>query len=76
MNTKQLIDEAASLPVEERALIANSLLRTLNRPDPEIDEKWSAVAKRRLAELKNGAVKGVPGDDVFRRIWGRLENTA
>ena len=73
MNTKELIDKAVSLPVEERALVVDSLLRSLNQPESEIDKKWAAVAKRRLAELRSGAVKAVPGQEVFDKIWQRFE---
>jgi len=73
MNTKQLIDEAVSLPVEERALVVDSLLRSLNQPESAIDKEWAEEAKRRLADLRSGDVKAVPGDDVFARIWGKLE---
>jgi hypothetical protein len=50
MTTKKLIEEVLSLPVEERALIADSLLRSLNAPDAAIDAKWIEVAKRRQEE--------------------------
>ncbi len=73
MNTKQLIDEAVSLPVEERALVVDSLLRSLNQPESEIDKKWAAVANRRLAELRAGSVEAVPGQEVFERIWKRFD---
>jgi putative addiction module component (TIGR02574 family) len=73
MNTKELIDEAVSLPVEERALVIDSLLRSLNQPESEIDKKWAAVAKRRLAELRSGSIEAVPGQDVFDKIWNRFE---
>ena len=53
------------LPVEERALIADSLLRSLNVPDAGVDSKWKEVAKRRHEELRSGKVKPVPGDEVF-----------
>lgn len=73
MNTKDLINEAVSLPVEERALIVDSLLRSLNQPESEIDKKWAAVAKRRLTKIKTGAVEAVPGQEVFSKIWQRFD---
>ncbi len=73
MNTKKLIDEAVSLPVEERALIVDSLLRSLNSPESEIDIKWIAKAKRRLAEIRSGVVKTIPGEEVFEKIWKRFD---
>lgn len=63
--TKKLIDEVLSLPVEERAIIADSLLKSLNPPDQDIDTKWIGVAKRRLQEIRTGKVKPIPGDEVF-----------
>jgi putative addiction module component (TIGR02574 family) len=73
MNTKQLIDEVVSLPVEERALVVDSLLRSLNQPESEIDRKWAAVAQRRLAEIRSGAVEPVPGEEVFEKIRKRFD---
>ena len=70
--TAEIIHEAESLPVEERTVVVDSLLRSLNPPDPEIDRKWAAVAKRRLEELRSGRVKPVPGEDVFARIRQRF----
>jgi len=70
---KEIIEEVASLPVEERAMVADSILRSLNASNPEIDAKWAEVAQRRLAELRGGQVEAVPGEEVFGRIWKRFE---
>jgi putative addiction module component (TIGR02574 family) len=71
-NTEDIIQAVASLPVEERIIVVDSLLRTLNMPDADIDREWAVVARRRLAELRSGRVKPVPGDDVFTRIRERF----
>ena len=68
METKNIIEEVISLPVEERALIADSILRSLNPVNPEIEEKWIKVAKERLEELKSDKVKAIPGNEVFNKI--------
>ena len=62
-----------SLPAEQRAIIADSILRSLNPPDADIDSEWAQVAERRLAELRSGKVKPIPGEEVFARIWKRFE---
>lgn len=72
MTTKELIEEAVSLPVEDRALVAESILRSLNAPETAIDRRWAKVARRRLAELRSGKVRPVPGEEVFARVWERL----
>jgi len=68
MKTGELIDEVASLPTEERARVVDTLLRTLNTPDSAIDTAWLEVAQSRLAELRQGHVKAIPGEAVFERI--------
>lgn len=73
MNTQELIAEAVALPVEERALMVDSLLKSLNLPEADIEKKWASLAKRRLDELRSGHVQAIAGDDVFTKIWQRLE---
>ncbi|MCF6154543.1 MAG: addiction module protein [Candidatus Brocadia sp.] len=72
MKTKDLIAEAISLPVEERVMVIDSLLKSLNPPESEINKKWAAVAKRRLEELRSGKVKAVSDEEVFKKILNRF----
>ena len=71
--TQDLIDEAISLPIEERALLVDSLLRSMNPSNEENDQKWASEAKTRLEELRSGTVKPIPGEEVFKKIWKRFE---
>ncbi|MCP4042892.1 MAG: addiction module protein [Gammaproteobacteria bacterium] len=57
---------------EERALVVDSLLHSLNQPESEIDRKWAAVAERWIAELRSGSVEVVPGEEVFEKTWKRF----
>ena len=70
--TKEIIQEASTLPVEERVIVVDSLLRTLNPPDAEIDKTWDRIAQRRLADLRSGRVQPVPWDHVFAKIKERF----
>ena len=72
MKTKDLIAEAKALPVEERALIVDSLLKSLNPPESKIDRKWKEVAIRRVQEIRSGNAELIPGDEVFRKIQERF----
>ena len=72
MNTRELIEQAILLPVEDRALVVDSLLRSLNQPESEIDKKWLSVARKRLEELRSGSTVPVQGDTVFENVWKRF----
>ncbi len=71
MKTSELIDELVSLPLEERAKVVESLLQSMNPADDEASAAWLDVARRRLAELRSGAVESRPGERVFERIRKR-----
>ena len=70
---REIIQEASILPVEDRALIIDSLLRTMNQPDNEIDREWVSIAQRRLDDLRSGKVQGIPGEEVFIRVRQRFQ---
>ena len=72
MKTDDLILEIQSLPVEERARVADCILRSLNQTVSEVDQKWADLAARRLQDIQTGVVKPVAGEDVFAEIWRRL----
>jgi putative addiction module component (TIGR02574 family) len=72
LTTKELIEEAVSLPVEDRVMVADSILRSLNAPESDIDREWMAVAQRRSEELRSGQVKPIPGEQVFARVSQRF----
>ncbi len=72
MRIQELIDEVSALPVDERALVVESLLKSLNPTETDIDGQWAEVAHNRLAELESGEVQAVPGEEVFRKIRSRL----
>jgi len=67
-----IISAAEALPIKERALIVDSILKTLNKPDPDIDQQWLIVAKQRLEEVRSGQVETVSGDEVFAEIKDRF----
>lgn len=74
MNTRQIIDEVNSLPTEERATVVDTLLRSLNPPESEIDKRWLTIAQQRLIELRSGNVPSVDGEEVFDRVWNRFNS--
>lgn len=73
MSTAQkIIDDATQLPVEERVVVVDSLLRSLNQTLPEIDRQWAETARARLREIRANTVTPIAGQDVFDRIQTRF----
>ena len=61
------------MPIEDRAYIIDSLTKSMTPIDTDIDRKWLEVSKKRLDDLRIGKVHGVPGDEVFDKIWKRFK---
>ncbi len=72
--TKQIIEEALTLPVEERTLLADSLQRSFKALVSGMDAERAEEARRRLLELKSGGVMSVPADEIFEKALQRLRS--
>lgn len=67
MNIDVLRREALSLPVEERAKLAEQLLSSLDSlSDEENEHLWFQEAARRADELDRGTTQRIPAEDVRR----------
>ncbi|MEA2103693.1 MAG: addiction module protein [Candidatus Cloacimonadota bacterium] len=68
----KIISEAESLSVTGRIFVIDSLLKSLNSPNPETDKKWVQLAKKRLEDIRSNNVKTVAGNEVFAKIRERF----
>lgn len=65
----KVLNEALSLPTEERVSLVEKLLTSLNLPtQKEIDRLWAQEAERRVSQIESGQVKLIPGEGVFSKI--------
>lgn len=62
--SKILIDQALELPADERAVVAEQLLLSLETPDSEIDRVWSVEVEDRLKAYRAGTQRSVPLADL------------
>ena len=69
---KHILEDAELLPLEERALLVDTLLRNFQPVDPAIEKSWYQVAQARLSDLRSGKTKSVSGDKAFEDIRLRL----
>ncbi len=72
MKTHNLIKEAMSLPIEDRTMLIDSLIKSLNTTKSDVEDKWISIAKKRLTEIKASKIKPVPGNIVFNNILERF----
>jgi Putative addiction module component len=69
---EQLTKEILSLPSASRALLAETLVESLESDiDPTLQATWVSEAERRRDEVRNGSVQPIPGAEALaqaRRI--------
>jgi len=73
---QQLLREALTLPVEERADVAAELLASLDEAPPadvaEVEAAWAREIERRARRVMSGESTGEPWEDVRARVVQRL----
>ena len=65
MSLNEIISEALVLKPQERYLIIENLVKSLNQPNTEIDKLWIEESMKRVQAIKKGTLKTVSYEDVF-----------
>ncbi len=65
MGSKEILGQAMELKPEERFMIVEGLLKSLDEPDQKLDEIWSKEAEKRLTAYREGRLEGIPMEEIF-----------
>ena len=71
MPVAMMINEVQNYPVDERVVLADAVLQTLNPVDPVVQGKWLQVAARRRGEILSGEVRPIPTSVVLSEASAR-----
>lgn len=65
MRSKEILNYALKLKPEERFIIIEALIESLDKPDKKLDEIWAEEAEKRLKAYREGKLAGIPMEDIF-----------
>jgi putative addiction module component (TIGR02574 family) len=68
MLAEEIKKNALKLDVVARVHLVESLLESLDKTDPEIEEIWVAESERRYHAYKQGLVEGIPLEQLRAKI--------
>ena len=61
--------KAAGLPVKDREVLAERLMRSVSRaPLTQVEEAWVKEAERRFSSWWRGEREGIPAEKAFKQI--------
>lgn len=66
-SVESILQEASRLSAAERAAVAEGLLHSLDKPDPEIDQLWAKEAEARIDAADRGEMEHVSEEQVFSK---------
>lgn len=70
--TKQILSAILKLPMEARAALAGTLLKSLDDPiDENVEAAWAEEISKRIAEIDRDLVRMVPWEEARKVIAGQ-----
>lgn len=65
MDSKKVLEYALTLGPDERFLVVEGILRSLDEPDASLDAIWGEEAEKRLIAYREGKLEGIPMGEIF-----------
>jgi len=68
LTLEQIIEETRDWPLDKVDELIDRLTETLHFINPGTDTAWNTEINRRIEEIQNGKVQGIPAEEVLARI--------
>ena len=65
MSTKEILEQALKLKPEERFVLVEGIIKSLDEPDKKIDDIWAEEAENRLRAYREGKLESIPMEEIF-----------
>ncbi len=63
-----LLHQVLQLPSNDRAALVESLITSLDKPDPALDALWLKEAESRMAAYRSGELGAIDAEQVFTEL--------
>ncbi len=60
MSSKDVLKKALALKPDERFMVVEGLIKSLDEPDSSLDTIWAEEAEKRLNAYRAGNLEGIP----------------
>ena len=79
MSTDEILAAVLALAPKTRARVAHRIIASLDEAveglgEADWEAAWVEESERRLADMREGRVNGIPGEQVFARARARLNS--
>ena len=65
MDNLEILERALKLPPEQRFVIVECLLKSLEFSAPSLDAVWAVEAEKRLTAYREGKLLAIPIEEIF-----------
>jgi putative addiction module component (TIGR02574 family) len=66
MISKEILKQALKLKPDERVMVVEGLIKSLDEPDSLLDAIWAEEAEKRLKAYRAGNLEGIPMEEIFK----------
>ncbi len=66
MISKEILKQALKLKPDERFMVVEGLIKSLDEPDSLLDSIWAEEAEKRLNAYRAGNLEGIPMEEIFK----------
>jgi len=67
VSSKDILEQALKLKPNERFLVVEGIIKSLDEPDSSLDTIWADEAEKRLKAYRAGTLEAIPVEEVFKK---------